>query len=289
MNPKALKKILKLRFLLSKKSSRAFSGSYKSKFKGTGLTFSDFREYSVGDDFRSISWPLTAKIGKPYIKVFEEDRGQTFVLMIDVSASSAFGSENSKAEVIEQLASLIAFMAEKNQDLVSLLLFSDEVEHYVPAGKSRNHILRIIRDIQSIQPKSKKTNIDKACHYLQKILKKKSYIFLMSDFFIDDMQKSLRLLRQKHNVVGIVIEDALDTEIPSLGLVDLEDIETGQTALVDTSSYFFKKDYREQMKTQKNKRELIFKKIGMQYFYVETGKDIFKPFIRFIQKQRGIA
>ena len=174
-----LKKVLQLRFLLKKKSKRRFLGAYRSAFKGEGVTFSDFREYSYGDDIRSISWLLTAKMGCPYIKLFEEDRGLTFFLMVDVSHSSYFGSSHiTKKQVAEQIATVIALSAEQNQDQVGLLLFSDQVEHYIPPKKGRNHTLRILRDIHQIQTQSKKTKFQQPCSYLRKILKKTlSYFF----------------------------------------------------------------------------------------------------------------
>ena len=261
-------------------------GAYRSAFRGSGLAFSDFREYTDGDDVRSISWPLTAKMGKPYIKMFEEDRGSVFVLMIDVSASSAFGTQNrNKKEVIHQVASLLALAAEQNQDQLSLLLFSDRTEHYVPPKKGRNHTLRIIRDIYNFKPRSKKTNLAEPFKYLENVLKKRSYIFLLSDFIMDDVEQPIRRLRHRHDVTAIVVQDPLEKTFPKLGLMDLEDMESGQKITVDSSSSYFQEQYRRMIQNQRKKTEKHLKKAGVGYFYIQTNEDIFKPLIQFMQRK----
>ena len=286
MNSDILKSVLKLRFLLAKKSKRSFIGAYRSAFRGSGLTFSDFREYTDGDDVRSISWPLTAKMGRPYIKMFEEDRGSAFVLMIDVSASSAFGTQNhNKKEAIHQLASLLALAAEQNQDQLSLLLFSDRKEHYVPPKKGRNHTLRVIRDIYNVKPRSRKTDLTEPFRYLKNVLKKRSYVFLMSDFITDDFEKPLSRLRRQHDVTAIIVQDPLEKNFPKMGLLDLEDMESGRKITVDSSSSYFQEKYHTMMENQKKKIEKQLKKSGVDYFYIQTNEDIFKPLIHFMQRK----
>lgn len=286
MNTFNFKKILKFKFLISKRSFRNFLGAYKSQFKGTGMTFSDFREYIHGDDFRSISWPLTAKMGRPYVKIFEEDRGQNFLLMVDVSASSQFGGTQSKSEAIQQIASLIICLTEKYKDQVSLILFSDQVELYIPPSSGPSHTLKLIKAMHSIQPQSKKTDLSHACHYVQGILKKRAYIFIISDFFTDDFTKSVKMLNKKHEIVGVVIEDILEQTLPSMGLMELQDLETGKHALVDTSSSLFKKSYKENMEKLRVQREKDLNHMGIKHFSIKTNEDVFKPFIQFIQKQK---
>lgn len=286
MNSETLKKILKLRFLLSKKSQRSFSGLYKSAFKGTGLTFRDFREYARGDDVRSICWPLTAKMGQPYVKTFEEDRGNTFILMVDISASSYIGAKNwAKSDVIHQIASLIALASEQNQDHISLLLFSDRVEHYVPPMKGRNHTMRIIKDIYSFKAQSKKTDLRQSCLYLKNILKKKCYIFLISDFLYEDFEQSLRLLRQAHQVTAVIVRDPFEKAFPKLGFIDFEDVESGEQVVVDTSSAVFQREHQRLIEEAEKEREKKLKQAKVDYFYIQTDKDIFKPFLDFMQRK----
>ena len=261
-------------------------GAYRSAFKGSGLTFSDFREYTDGDDVRSISWPLTAKMGKPYIKMFEEDRGSTFVLMVDISASSAFGSHPyNKKEVIHQLSSLLALAVEQNQDQLSLLLFSDQTEHYVPPKKGRNHTLRIIRDIYNFKPRSRKTDLTEPFRHLENVLKKRCYIFLMSDFMMERFEQPLRRLRHRHDVTAIVVQDPLEKTFPKLGLMDLEDMESGQKITVDSSSSYFQKQYRTMMQSHRKNTEQQLKKAGVHHLYIQTNEDIFKPLIEFMQRK----
>ena len=286
MNSEILKTVLKLRFLLAKKSKRSFMGAYRSAFRGSGLTFSDFREYTDGDDVRSISWPLTAKMGKPYIKMFEEDRGSAFVLMVDISASSAFGSRHqSKKEVIYQLSSLLALAVEQNQDQLSLLLFSDRTEHYVPPGKGRNHTLRILRDIYNFKPRSRKTNLTEPFRRVENVLRKRCTIFLLSDFMTDLFEQPLCRLRQRHDVTAVVVQDPLEKTFPKLGLMDLEDMESGQKITVDSSSSSFQERYHAMMKNHKQNTEKQLKKSGVHYFYVQTNEDVFKPFIQFMRRK----
>ena len=261
MNSEILKKILQLQFSLKTKSKRAFLGSYRSAFRGTGIAFSDFREYEPGDDVRSVSWPLTAKMGKPYVKLFEEERGLTLLLMVDVSASSCFGSVGmTKLEAIQQIADLLALSAERNQDQVGLLLFSDQAECYIPPKKGRHHIFRIMKNIHSFQAQSKKTQFKKPCAYLSQVLKKKSNIFLLSDFLSDDFETPVQFLKFRHDVTGIIFQDPLEKTLPSAGLIDLEDIETGRILTVDASSSRFQKDYQEQTLERHQERERILKK-----------------------------
>ena len=271
---------------MTRKSQRAFLGSYRSVFKGSGLTFSDFREYSIGDDVRSVSWPLTAKMGKTYVKVFEEDRGSTFVLMIDVSASSFFGTKNqTKKDVIQQLAALIALSAEKNQDQLSVLLFSDRVEKYIPPSKGRNHTLSIIQQIYNHKPSHKGTHFKDPCQHLSRVLKKRCYVFILSDFMAQDSKTYLSRLSHRHDVTGIIVQDPLEKELPPLGLMDLQDVESGKSWTIDTSGFAFQKVYKDKLKEIETKREENLKKAGVNYFYVSTHQDIFKPFIQFMQKK----
>lgn len=289
MNSETLKKVLKLRFSLKKKSQRFFLGSYRSAFKGTGVTFSDFRAYEYGDDLRSISWPLTAKMGKPYVKLFEEERGLTFVLMVDVSASSFFGSsEKTKQEVIQEIATLLAFSAEKNQDQVGLLLFTDQIEFYIPPSKGRRHILKIVEKLHSFKPKYKKTSLKTSCSYMCRVLKKRSTIFLLSDLLVPDLKESLKFLSYKHDLNIMIPKDPLEQQIPSLGLVDVVDSETGEKMVIDTSSKRFQQDYKNRALEIQENQENNLKQLKLNYCYLQTNEDTFKSLMKFFNQSRGL-
>ena len=286
MRAQLLTKVLKMKFLLAKKSKRAFLGSYLSAFKGAGLSFRDFREYGFGDDIRSISWPVTAKMGKPYIKTFEEERGQVFILMVDVSSSSFFGSGRQKHFTLSEAAAMIILLAEQNQDKTGLLLFSDRVERFIPPQKGPRHTMKVIHCLDSFKPEAKRgTRPAPACHYLKNLLKKKSHIFIMSDFLFDDFEKPFHLLKSVHDLTAVIVRDPLERNIPKWGLLDLQDSETGRTELVDTSAPGFQKKYAGAMSQFEKERERDLKKLKIEYFYVRTNQDILKPFLDFMKKK----
>ena len=287
MNPDVLKKILKLRFLLLKKSKRSFLGFYTSAFKGSGIAFRDFREYARGDDVRSISWLLTAKMGKPYVKNFEEDRGGVFIVMVDVSGSSHFGSGAvTKLEAQRQIASLIVLSAEFSRDQIGMILFSDRVEHYTPPSKGQAHTMRVVKDLYSRKALSKKTNYEEPSFYLNRVLKKRSTIFILSDFLTQGFEKPLKLLRQRHDVTAVVVEDPLEADLPPLGLVDFEDMETGKIRTVDAGSKGFQKNYKKAFEKLRRQRDQRLTRTGLGFFSVRTDEDVFKPFLNFM-RQRG--
>ncbi len=264
-----------------------FAGGYRSAFKGQGMIFSDYREYVPGDDTRAISWPLTAKLGEPYIKIFEEEKGATFIIVMDVSGSFDVGTKGFKGESACELASLIALSAQRNQDAVGLLLFSDRVECYVPPSRGPKHSLRIVRELYSFKRKSVKTDILPALDFLNSVLKKSCHIFLFSDFFTSfSFTKQLKITGQRHDVVAGVVCDPFDMQIPALGLIEMEDSETGQKEMVDTSSYVFRREYK---KSAEDRRQAVRKSLnqsGIDHFFVYTDQDIFKQFMMFIKKRR---
>ena len=283
MNSEVLKKVLKLRLSLKKKSKQYFLGSYRSTFKGTGMTFSDFRAYEYGDDLRSISWSLTAKMGKPYIKLFEEERGLTFILMIDVSASFEFGSgQNTKKETLQEMASYLAFLVERNQDQIGLLLFSNQVECYIPPSKGKSHVLKIINTLYTFKPKSVQTDFKNPCSYICQVLKKKTTIFLLSDLLSLNFEEPFKRLSHKHDLNVLIFKDPLETELPSFGLIDIIDSETGEPMTIDTSSKRFQKDYKEQSQYLEQEQKNKLKKINLKYFYIYTNRDIFKSLMSFL-------
>lgn len=255
-----LKKVKRVEIDTRKMVNNIFSGEYHTHFKGQGMTFADFREYVAGDDIRSISWTLTARAGKPYIKTFEEERELTMILAVDVSGSQDYGSKNYfKGETLTYVAATLAFSAVKNNDQVGLLLFSDEVELYLPPKKGRAQVYRILRELLYFKPKSQKTNIASGLDYLRGVLKKRSTVFLLSDFRDQNYEASLRLLERKHEVIAGLVQDETEFVFPDVGLIELQDAETGEVSLIDTSNPVF----REEMKSKfKGDFENFQKKIG---------------------------
>jgi uncharacterized protein (DUF58 family) len=283
-----LKKVKLLEVRTRRIVNNLFVGEYHSAFKGQGMTFAEFREYVPGDDVRSIAWPLMARTGKVYIKKFDEEREMTVILAVDVSGSQDFGSQQYlKGEAIAHLSALVGFAAALNKDAVGLLLFSDQVEHFVPPKKGRGQIHRILRDIYFFKPQSKRTSIANALDYLQGVLKKKTHIFLFSDFLDQDFEQPLRMLGKKHDAVAVVIKDPIESQIPSLGLVDFEDPETGETITVDTSSPVFQKEYKALNEKQDLIREAQLRKAAVDIVRVDTNGDLVQPLINFFKKRKG--
>ncbi|WP_150451639.1 DUF58 domain-containing protein [Arenibacter lacus] len=232
-----LKKVRKIEIKTRRLSDHIFGGEYHSTFKGRGMTFSEVRQYQFGDDVRSIDWNVTARYNEPYVKVFEEERELTMMLMVDVSGSQLFGTNNQfKKEVITEISATLAFSALQNNDKVGLILFTDEVELYIPPKKGRSHALRIIRELLEFSPKSTKTDVGKALKFLTNVMKKKAIVFVLSDFIADDYLQTLRITGKKHDLTGIRIFDEREEQIPNLGVVQMQDAETGTLQLVNTQS-----------------------------------------------------
>jgi len=232
-----LKKVRKIEIKTRRLSDHIFGGEYHSTFKGRGMTFSEVRQYQYGDDVRNIDWNVTARYSEPFIKVFEEERELTMVLMVDISGSEFFGTqEQFKNEVITEIAATLAFSATQNNDKIGLILFSDTIELYIPPKKGRSHVLRIIRELIEFEPQSKKTNIAEALKFLSSVMKKKAIVFVLSDFIADDFQHTMKIASKKHDVTGIRVYDKREESIPNLGMVQMQDGETGELMLVNTSS-----------------------------------------------------
>jgi len=232
-----LKKVRKIEIKTRRLSDHIFGGEYHSTFKGRGMTFSEVRQYQYGDDVRNIDWNVTARTNEPHIKVFEEERELTMMLMVDVSGSELFGTEEQfKSEVVTEIAATLAFSATQNNDKIGLILFSDEVELYIPPKKGKSHVLRIIRELIEFHPKSQKTNIAEALKFLSSVMKKKAIVFVLSDFIADDYDHTLKIAARKHDVTGIRVYDKHEETIPNLGMVQMLDEETGELMLVNTSS-----------------------------------------------------
>ena len=239
-----LKKVRKIEIKTRRLSDHIFGGEYHSTFKGRGMTFSEVRQYQYGDDVRNIDWNVTARYNEPYIKVFEEERELIMMLMVDISGSELFGTqEQFKNEVVTEIAATLAFSATQNNDKIGLILFSDEVELYVPPKKGRSHVLRIIRELIEFQPKSKQTDIAEALKFLSNVMKKKAIVFVLSDFIASNYERTLKIVANKHDVTGIRVYDKREEEIPNLGMVQMEDEETGESVLVNTTSKRVRMNY----------------------------------------------
>ncbi|MFH4965989.1 DUF58 domain-containing protein [Gaetbulibacter sp. M235] len=232
-----LKKVRKIEIKTRRLSDHIFGGEYHSTFKGRGMTFSEVRQYQYGDDVRNIDWNVTARYSEPFIKVFEEERELTMVLMVDISGSEFFGTqEQFKNEVVTEIAATLAFSATQNNDKIGLILFSDKIELYIPPKKGRSHVLRIIRELIEFEPQSKETNIAEALKFLSSVMKKRAIVFVLSDFIADDFQHTMKIASKKHDVTGIRVYDKREESIPNLGMVQMQDGETGELMLVNTAS-----------------------------------------------------
>ncbi|MCM2281493.1 MAG: DUF58 domain-containing protein [Bdellovibrionaceae bacterium] len=287
--PEIAKKVKLLEISTRKLVNSLFAGQYHSAFRGQGMTFAEFREYVPGDDVRTISWPVTARTGKTFIKKFDEERELTLMLAVDVSGSLDFGSrDNFKGEIVAHLSALLGFSAAKNNDYVGLLMFSDQVEHFVPPKKGRGHIQRILRDLYYHRPKSSGTRIGPALDFMQGFLKKRANIFVFSDFQDETpFSTSLRMLSRKHDTIACVVQDPAELRLPDLGLVDMQDPESGEVITVDTSSGRFRRAYEEHMKRVKIERDRELRKSGVDRIDVMTEGDFVQPLISYFRAKTG--
>lgn len=259
-----LKKVRKIEIKTKRLSNHIFSGEYHSSFKGRGMTFSEVRQYQYGDDIRNIDWNVTARYNEAHVKVFEEERELTMVLMVDISGSESFGSKNQfKKDIVTEIAATMAFSATQNNDKIGLILFSDTVELYIPPKKGRSHVLRIIRELIEFEPKSKKTDIAQALKFLSGTQKKKAIIFMISDFMSDaSYEHTLKIASKKHDITGVRVYDMREEKIPNLGMVSMLDAETGKIQLVDTSSKTVRMNYEKNYQDKLNYFKDTFRKSG---------------------------
>ncbi len=258
-----LKKVRKIEIKSRRLSDNLFGGEYLSTFKGRGMTFSEVRKYEFGDDIRSIDWNVTARYNSPFIKIFEEERELTVMLLVDVSGSEAFATKNKlKKEIITEIAATLAFSALKNNDKVGAILFSDKVELFIPPNKGKTRILRIIRELIEFTPNSIKTNIDSSLRFLLNVIQKKAIVFLLSDFIDDNYEKSLKLASKKFDLTGIRIYDIKETEIPKIGIVPIIDAESGKLEWVDTNSKKVRHNYKTNYDRNIKQFHSLFKKNG---------------------------
>ena len=258
-----LKKVRKIEIKTRRLSDHIFSGEYHTSFKGRGMTFSEVRQYQYGDDVRAIDWNVTARYNEPFVKVFEEERELTMMLVVDISGSESFGTKNQqKRDMVTEIAATLAFSATQNNDKIGLLLFSDQIELFIPPKKGKSHVLRIIRELIDFQPKSNKTDLAQALKYLSGVLKKKAIVFMISDFMVKEYQHTLKIAAKKHDVTGIRVYDLREESLPNIGIVNMMDAETGENLIVDTTSKRVRTDYEKYYQENVTYFKDIFSKCG---------------------------
>lgn len=284
-----LKKVRKIEIKTRGLSNQIFSGHYHSAFKGRGMAFSEVREYQYGDDIRNIDWNVTARFNHPYIKVFEEERELTVMLVVDVSGSNNFGSGSQlKRMLIAEISAVLAFSAIQNNDKVGVIFFSDQVEKFIPPKKGSSHILRIIREIISFEPQHPGTNISEGLAFLTSAIKKRSTAFLISDFMTSTaFDHALRIASRKHDLVALRITDKREVEIPPLGLIKLRDPETFKEVWVDTSSAEFRQAYRTKITSKTQELNLLFTKSGTDNTQLFTDEDYVKPLMKLFKRREA--
>jgi uncharacterized protein (DUF58 family) len=269
-----LKKVRRIEIKTKRISDHLFNGEYHSQFKGRGMAFSEVRAYAFGDDVRAIDWKVTARLNEPYIKVFEEERELTSLLMVDVSASEGFGSKGkSKRDIMTEISAILAFSAAGNNDKVGLILFSDRVEQYIPPGKGRKHILRIIRELVEYEPQHRGTNIAEALAFLNRVMRKKAIVFLLSDFWDNEYEKPMKIAAKRHDLCAIRIYDRLEKDLPKLGMLPIRDVETGQRIWVDTHSKKVRLAQREAFIKSEKQFHDILKKSGAGRINCDTQQN----------------
>lgn len=281
-----LKKVRKIEIKTKGLTNHIFSGEYHSAFKGRGMSFSEVREYQYGDDIRNIDWNVTARFQHPFVKIFEEERELTIMLLIDVSKSSFIGTQNQlKNEIIAEIAGVLAFSAIQNNDKVGVLFFSDEVEMLIPPKKGKSHILRIIREIINFEPKSNKTNISLALERFNNMVKKKSIAFILSDFIDEKYENELRHVAKKHDVIGVKVYDNLDMELPKIGLLQVQDVETGASKWIDTNDKQTQKVYSERALFYDKNYDHSFMKAGADKLKIKTAQSYVHILMNFFKKR----
>ena len=281
-----LKKVRRIEIKTRGLSRHIFAGEYHSAFKGRGIAFSEVREYQYGDDIRSIDWNVTARFNHPYVKVFEEERELTVMLLVDVSGSGNFGTAVSfKRDLMTEVAAVLSFSAIFNNDKIGVIFFSDKVEKFIPPQKGRKHILRIIRELLDFKSQSHLTNLDEPLRFLTNAIKKRCTAFIISDFFVPDFEEGMRIASNKHDVVALKVLDPIEKSIPNIGLIKVSDAETGSEKWIDTSSKSTRDDYEKWWINHIEMIKNIFKKCGVDTAELRTDLDYVKPLMKLFKSR----
>jgi uncharacterized protein (DUF58 family) len=290
LSPELVKKIKQIQIYTSRMVNASFAGQYESVFKGRGMQFEEVREYTPGDDVRTIDWNVTARAGKPYIKRFVEEREMTLMLLVDMSASGYFGTRGKlKNELAAEFCAVLAFAAIRNNDKVGLIIFTDQIELYIPPKKGTTHVLRLIRELLCFKLPDKKTNVPLALDYLAKVIRKKATVFLVSDFIADDFSRPLSLVNKRHDVIAVNVQDPAEIDLPKAGLIELQDAETGQIQLVDSSSTAFRKKYNLENHQRKNQLAQEFRSINVDCISIETDRPYIHDLVKFFHMRHRRA
>lgn len=281
-----LKKVREIEIYTNRLVNDSLAGEYHSVFKGRGMEFSEVREYQQGDDIRTIDWNVTARMGQPYVKIHVEERELTVIFLVDASASGSFGTvKQMKGELAVELCAVLAFSAIRNNDKIGLMTFTDDVEKYIPPKKGRNHVLRVIRELLYFKPERAGTNIQAALDYLNKVMKRKAVVFLVSDFIAGNYEQALRVTRRKHDVIPITLTDPREVELPSVGLLELEDTETGEQIMIDTFDSEVRKVYSALAYQEQNARERLFRSMKLDAIDIRTDRPYMQTLISFFRKR----
>ncbi len=281
-----LKKVKKIEIKTRRLSDHIFSGEYHTSFKGRGMTFAEVRQYQFGDDIRSIDWNVTARYNEPYIKVFEEERELTMMLLVDISGSEHFGSTDQfKNEIVTEIAATLAFSATQNNDKVGLLLFSDQIELYIPPKKGKSHVLRIIRELVDFKPKSRKTNLSQALEYLSKVLKKKAIVFVLSDFITPNYEQTLKISAKKHDITGIRVYDLREKSLPKLGLIAVMDAETDEKVWVNTNDTAVRQEFEKNYLDHETFFQKTFYKCGAGVIQMHVEESYVKKLLGYFKSR----
>jgi len=279
-----LKKVRKIEIRTTRLVNDLFGGEYESVFKGHGIEFADVREYVPGDDIRTIDWNVTARSQHPFVKKFVEERELTVIFAVDMSGSQYFGSgEKLKSEVAAEITALLAFSAVKNKDKTGLLIFTDEVEKFVPVKKGRTHVLRVVREILYYKPKRRKTRLSRALEYLHQFLTRTAVIFLISDFFDEGYEKPLKVLSRRHDVIAIRVRDRREQKMPAAGLVEFQDPETAEILIADTSEAGLRTTFEQSARERDTKVERLFKTLGVDKIDISAEESYVEPLMRFFR------
>ncbi len=282
------KKVRKIEIKTRGLSRQIFSGEYHSVFKGRGMAFSEVREYQFGDDIRNIDWNVTARFNHPFVKIFEEERELTVMLLIDVSGSNHFGTHHQlKKELITEIAAVLSFSAIQNNDKVGVIFFSDQIEKFIPPKKGSSHILRIIRELIEFEPENKATDISEALRYLTNVIKKRATAFLISDFMGEGFEKAVQIANHKHDLIALRVTDAREMSIPDAGLVHMVDAETGEKRWIDTGNSRVRRQLSYWAQQKSRELDTLFSRLGVDMVKVYTGEDYIKPLMKLFRKREA--
>ena len=283
-----LKKVRKIEIKTKGLSNHIFAGEYHTAFKGKGMAFSEVREYQLGDDIRTIDWNVTARYNNPFVKIFDEEREMTVMLLVDISKSGKFGTQKkTKKEIATELSAVLAFSAIQNNDKVGVIFFTDIIEKFIPPKKGKSHILRIIRELLAFEPENSGTNISAALEYFSSVIKKRSVCFILSDFLDHDFTKPLQIANKKHDIVAVRIHDKREERLPDVGMIKMLDAEIGKSNWVDTSSKRIRTDFGNKYKKRAEKLKQDFLLCGVDHININTAESYIKPLINFFKQREN--